>query len=94
LDPHAPAAMKALYARLQQEFGAVAAPAKKRAAAEGSRLHALQVGVVEAGIEAAPKDDSLAFYGLRDLAACADFAAAQARALIESGIPAREIAVL
>jgi hypothetical protein len=25
LDPHAPAAMKALYARLQQEFGAVAA---------------------------------------------------------------------
>jgi hypothetical protein len=39
-------------------------------------------------------DDSLAFYGLRDLAACADFAAARARALIENGIPAREIAVL
>jgi len=32
LDPHAPAAMKALYARLQQEFGAVEAPAKGRPA--------------------------------------------------------------
>lgn len=94
LDPHAPAAMKALYARLQQEFGAVDASAKGRAAREGSRLHALQSGVAEAAIEAGPKDDSLAFYGLRDLAACADFAAARARALIESGIPAREIAVL
>src|SRR5690606_27446522 len=38
--------------------------------------------------------DSLAYFGLRDPAACADFAAARARALIESGIPAREIAVL
>jgi hypothetical protein len=54
----------------------------------------LQGGVAEAAIEAGPKDDSLAFYGLRDLAACADFAAARARALIESGISAREIAVL
>ena len=72
--------MKALYARLQQEFGAVAAPAKGRPAREGSRLHALQGGVAEAAIEAGPKDDSLAFYGLRDLAACADFAAARARA--------------
>lgn len=94
LDPHAPAAMKALYARLQQEFGAVEAPAKGRAAREGSRLHALQGGVAEAAIEAGPRDDSLAFYGLRDLAACADFAAARARALIESGFSAREIAVL
>jgi hypothetical protein len=94
LDPHAPAAMKALYGRLKAEFGAVAAPAKARAAREGSRLHALQGGVAEAAIDAAPKDGSLAFYGLRDVAACADFAAARARALIESGIPAREIAVL
>jgi len=94
LDPHAPAAMKALYARLQQEFGAVEAPAKGRPAREGSRLHALQGGVAEAAIEAGPKDDSLAFYGLRDLAACADFAAARARVLIESGVSAREIAVL
>ncbi len=69
-------------------------PAKARAAREGSRLYALQGGVAEAAIEAAPKDDSLAFYGLRDVAACSDFAAARARALIESGIPAREIAVL
>lgn len=94
LDPYAPAAMKALYERLQSEFGAVTAPVQARAAREGSRLHALQGGVAEAGIKAAPKDDSLAFYGLRDAAACADFAAARARALIEDGIPAREIAVL
>lgn len=94
LDPHAPAAMKALYGRLKDEFGAVAAPAKARAAREGSRLHALQGGVAEAAIEAGPKDGSLAFYGLRDVAACADFAAARAGALIESGIAAREIAVL
>ncbi len=94
LDPQASSAMKALYERLQQEFGAVAAPAQARAAAEGSRLHALQGGIAAAEIGAAPVDDSLAFYGLRDLAACADFAAARARALIETGIPAREIAVL
>ena len=94
LDPHAPAAMKALYGRLKDEFGAVAAPAEGRAAREWARLNALQGGVAEAAIEAGPKDDSLAFYGLRDVAACADFAAARARALIESGIPAREIAVL
>ncbi len=94
LDPHAPAAMKALYGRLKDEFGGVPAAATARAALEGSRLHALQGGVAEAAIEAAPKDDSLAFYGLRDVAACAHFAAARARALIESGIPSREIAVL
>ncbi|RFP85494.1 PD-(D/E)XK nuclease family protein [Rhodobacteraceae bacterium 63075] len=94
LDPHAPAAMKALYERLHREFGAVASPVKARVAAEGSRLHALQGGIAAAGIGPAPQDDSIAFYGLRDLAACADFAAARARALIESGIPARDIAVL
>jgi hypothetical protein len=94
LDPHAPAAMKALYGRLKDEFGAAAAPAEGRTAREGSRLYALQGGVAEAAIEAGPKDDSLAFYGLRDVAACADFAAARTRALIESGTPAREIAVL
>jgi hypothetical protein len=39
-------------------------------------------------------DDSLAFFGLRDPAACADFTAARARALIEAGVPARDIAVM
>jgi hypothetical protein len=60
----------------------------------GTRLHALQAGIAAAQVVAGAKDDSLAVYGLRDLAACADFAAARARALIEAGIPAREIAVL
>ena len=94
LDPHAPAAMAALFARLEREFGTVAPPDRVRAAAEGTRLHALQDGIAAAEVDAAAQDDSVALYGLRDLAACADFAAARARALIESGVPAREIAVL
>lgn len=94
LDPHAPAAMAALFARLEREFGTVAPPARVRAAAEGTRLHTLQGGIAAAVVEAAAQDDSVALYGLRDLAACADFAAARARALIEGGVSAREIAVL
>jgi hypothetical protein len=94
LDPHAPAAMAALFARLEREFGAVTPPARVRAAAEGTRLHALQGGIAAAVVDAAAQDDSVALYGLRDLAACADFAAARARALIEGGVSAREIAVL
>lgn len=94
LDPHAPAAMAALFARLEREFGAVTPPTRVRAAAEGTRLHALQGGVAATVVEAAAQDDSVALYGLRDLVACADFAAARARALIEGGVSAREIAVL
>lgn len=81
LDPYAPTAMKAFYARLQQEFGAVATPAKARAGAEGLRLHSLQGGIAAAVIGPAPQDDSLSFHGLRDAAACADFAAARACAV-------------
>jgi hypothetical protein len=47
LDLLAPAAMRALYARLEQEFGTVPAPAKGLAAPVGSRLNALQGGVAE-----------------------------------------------
>lgn len=94
LDPHAAAAMTALYSRLEREFGSVASPAPAHAAKAGARLHALQAGIATAQVVAGAKDDSLAVFGLRDLAACADFAAARARALIEAGIPAREIAVL
>lgn len=94
LDPQAPAAMAALYARLESEFGSVPAAPPYRSAAAGSRLHALQAGVSSPQIETGPIDNSLAFHGLRDLAACADFAAAHARALIDAGTPAREIAVL
>lgn len=94
LDPHAPAAMAALFSRLELEFGSVPAPALKRDAAPGTRLHALQGGLAAAEIETTASDDSLTFYGLRDAVACAEFAAARARALIEGGVPAREIAVL
>lgn len=94
LDPLAPAAFRALYDRLKQEFGAVPAPDKPRAVSQGCRLNALQGGLIAPDIKAGPADPSLAFFGLRDPAACADFAAARARALIESGAPARQIAVL
>lgn len=94
LDPLAPASMRALYERLQAEFGAVPAAVTARAAQVGSRLYALQDGVAAKVIETGPHDDSLSFFGLRDPAACADFAAALARALMDTGIPARDIAVL
>lgn len=94
LDPLASAAMVALYARLKNEFGSVPATPRGHAAAVGSRLYALQGGVASQQIDAGPIDNSLAFHGLRDPAACADFAAAHARGLIDAGIPAREIAVL
>lgn len=94
IDPLAPAAMQTLYARLKEEFGSVPASPRLRAAAVGSRLHALQSGVTAQQLEAAPLDGSLAFFGLRDPAAAADFSAARARALIDDGIPAREISVL
>lgn len=94
LDPLAPAAMKALYARLKEEFGSVSPSLKQRAATSGCRLHALQKGVLEPQFETAPIDNSLAFFGLRDPAAAADYAAAHARALIDDGVQAREISVL
>ncbi|MBW0159655.1 PD-(D/E)XK nuclease family protein [Sedimentimonas flavescens] len=94
LDPLAPAAMRALHDRLFKEFGSVLGPAPARMAREGSRLHALQGGVAAPDMANGPTDDSLVFFGLRDAAACADFAAARARALIEAGISAREIAVM
>ncbi|MFC2969488.1 PD-(D/E)XK nuclease family protein [Acidimangrovimonas pyrenivorans] len=94
LDPSASAAMRALHDRLKAEFGAIPAPVEMPVAPAGSRLHALQGGVGAKDLSAGPADNSLSFFGLRDLAACADFAAARARALIEVGVPAREIAVL
>ncbi|MCB5412058.1 PD-(D/E)XK nuclease family protein [Pseudogemmobacter faecipullorum] len=94
LDPLAPAAMQALFVRLRDEFGTVPASSYTPTAPVGSRLHALQGGVSAQAINSRTLDASLAFYGLRDPAACADFAAARARALIEAGVPARDIAVL
>lgn len=94
LDPMAPAAMQTLFARLRDEFGTVPASTNTYRGARGSRLNALQGGVSAETIKAGVLDDSLAFYGLRDPASCADFAAARARALIEAGVSAREIAVL
>ncbi|UWQ39918.1 PD-(D/E)XK nuclease family protein [Leisingera aquaemixtae] len=90
----APAAVRALYERLRAEFGSVAKPQTPRLASPGSRLYALQAGLSSAGLERGAQDESVAFFGLRDPALCADFAAARARSLIEAGCPAREIAVM
>lgn len=94
LDPLAPPALRALHHRLRAEFGAVPAQLAPTGAAPGTRLAALQAGLAQPDLAARPADDSLYFYGLRDAALCADFAAARARALIEAGCPARHIAVM
>lgn len=90
----ATAAVWALYERLRAEFGSVARAQSPRLSSPGSRLHALQGGLAAASLGRGAEDDSLAFFGLRDPALCADFAAARARHLIEAGCPAREIAVM
>lgn len=94
LDPLAPAALRALHDRLRAEFGTVAGVPAGRKAAAGSRLHALQGGIAARDLAAGPADASLAVWGLRDAVSAAEFAAARARALIEAGTAARDIAVL
>lgn len=94
LDPLAPAALRALHDRLEAEFGSVPAPVEAPLAPMGSRLRALQCGVDAKELAAGPADRSVSVFGLRDGAACAEFAAARARALIEAGIEPREIALL
>lgn len=94
LDPLAPEAMRALYQRLRAEFGSVPAAPGLEPAPEGSRLRAVQQGLAQSSPDQGEPDASLAFFGLRDAAACADFAAARARALIEQGCRPHDIAVM
>ena len=94
LDPLAPAIMQALYGRLKDEFGSVSASQSTRAASAGTRLHALQGGLIEPQLDVGVSDDSLEFFGVRDPAAAADLCAARARAMIDAGVEARDIAVL
>lgn len=94
LDPNAPSAMRALYDRLRAEFGEVPPHARPFGAKAGSRLYDLQAGLARSDLPQGEMDGSLSFLGLRDVAACADFAAARARDLIEGGCLARDIAVL
>jgi phage tail protein X len=94
LDPLVPPAMRALHDRLLAEFGTVPALPAPAGAPTGSRLATLQMGLARPEMETGPADDTIAFYGLRDPALCADFAAARARALIDGGCAARDIAVM
>ena len=96
LDPLAPAATIALYNRLKQEFGTLPGfnPKRKKRAKPGTGLHSLQAGITAPGMIPGSRDESLKFYGLRDSALCADFAAAQASAFIEKGASPSEIAIM
>ncbi len=86
--------MRNLYQRLEREFGSVSARRKPVLAPDGSRLRALQGGLTVPDVKAAPLDKTIGIHGLRDLDACAEFAAAWARSLIEDGCAASEIAVM
>jgi ATP-dependent helicase/nuclease subunit B len=94
LDPLAPAAMRKLYDRLRDEFGFVPAKEKPPLASAGSRLRVLQGGLSQPDVDRGPQDSTVALHGLRDTHSCAGFAAAKARALIENGNEARDIAVI
>lgn len=94
LDPSAPAAMRNLYDRLEREFGSVPARPKPELAPDGSRLRVLQRGLTAPDMKAASLDKTIRIHGLRDLDACAEFAAAWARSLIEAGCAASDIAVM
>lgn len=94
LDPLAPAAMRALYDRLASEFGSVPGRKRNDGTFNGSRLGSIQNGLTRADVTQGSRDSSLLFYGMRDTASCAEFAAARARGLIEAGCPANQIAVL
>jgi ATP-dependent helicase/nuclease subunit B len=94
LDPNAPVIMRALFDRLKDEFGAISSNASANEADSGTRLHALQTCLLEPETDEGNGDSSLKVFGLRDAVACAEFAAARARALIESGVLPRDIAVL
>lgn len=93
LDPAAPAAMQALFDRLKREFGSRTAASQTRAALDGTRLNALQGGLIEE-ITPGPADDTLRALALRDGEDCASFAAARARRLLEVGCAPRDVAVL
>ncbi|MEP2150578.1 MAG: PD-(D/E)XK nuclease family protein [Roseobacter sp.] len=93
LDSNAPAAMRALYDRLLAEFGSVAPPPRSTRR-KNDILGVLQSGLIAPNLRPVPQDTSIEVFGLRDPDACADFAAARSRALIESGVRARDIAVL
>ena len=69
LDPLTPAAMRALYDRLLAEFGSVPEPARERTTPTESRLYALQGGLSRIDLDAGPMDETVALYGLHDVAA-------------------------
>ncbi|MDA9954063.1 PD-(D/E)XK nuclease family protein [Planktomarina sp.] len=93
LDPLAAPAMKALYLRLEAEFGSV--PSKITSKVQPHNLlSTLQAGLTRTDMRQIGRDTSISVFGLRDPAACTEFAAARARSLIGDGIPANQIAVL
>ena len=93
LDPLAAPAHCALYNRLEAEFGSVPTKTTQKARAD-HLLGVLQSGLTRTNMPQRPQDETLAIFGLRDPADCANFAVARARSLMSSGIPAHQIAVM
>lgn len=65
-----------------------------RGAPEGSSLHTAQHGLLERRLAPQPHDDTLAFWGVRDLAEEAELAAAMAQRRIDAGAEPSDIALL
>ncbi|WP_136684537.1 PD-(D/E)XK nuclease family protein [Falsirhodobacter xinxiangensis] len=89
--PHASAVERALKARLIAHHGSL--PHVELQPTHPGSLGHLQRTLLTA-TERRANDGSLAFYGLRDTAQQADFAAARAQALIAAGAAPQDIAVL
>lgn len=78
---------------LRQESAARQA-SKGTGGAAGTSLWRVQQGLIGGTVQPAPLDETLNFFALRDEAEEADFAAARAQALIQSGISPSDIALL
>ena len=94
LDPLTPAVFRALYKRLETEFGSVSVGEKTPRAPDATCFNLLQDGLSQRELTPRGPDGTLSFYGLRDIDVCASFAAAKARSLIEAGCLACDIAVM
>lgn len=87
---------KALFNKLAADHGVVD-PAGYRIDVEataGSSLRHLQTSIIDPAGKRKPLDDTIKFYGVRDLAEEADLAAGIARRFIDDGVPASDLALM
>lgn len=91
-DPHATTVERMLMQRLAELHGSV--PFDDAVPAHQGSLGHLQRNLFAAGVDRRENDGTVTFYGVRDTVEQADFAAAQAQALIEAGAAPQDIAML